>query len=342
MLRIKRIIPEIHCLEELENLCREQHIRLEQNLDYIVGVYDGDQLVGTGALYLNIIKCLAIDEAFRGGTVFNLLVSDLSAKLYERGYETAFVYTKPNLLQSFTVLGFKEIARIPDKILFLEKSVLGFPVFLDKLQQQRKRGERIAAIVMNANPFTKGHLYLVETAAAANEHVHLFVVSEDVSLFPTTIRKQLVTLGTAHLQNVYIHDTASYIVSQQTFPAYFLAEDEIITALQGQLDATIFLQIASVLGITVRYVGEEPYSHTTAIYNSMMQEVFAHTIDFVVLPRSEYELQPISASAVRAFLALGNIRAVQQLVPETTYHFLISEEGQKLIKNYSLGERMED
>ena len=43
---------------------------------------------------------------------------------------------------------------------------------------------KVAAIVMNANPFTLGHQYLVEKAAAENDLVHLFMVSEDASLFP--------------------------------------------------------------------------------------------------------------------------------------------------------------
>lgn len=100
----------------------------------------------------------------------------------------------------------------------------GFGSYLRELEKT-KTGGRSAALVMNANPFTLGHQYLVETAAAACDTLHLFVVSEDASLVPFAVRKKLVAEGVKHLPNVILHDSGPYIISNATFPSYFLKDE---------------------------------------------------------------------------------------------------------------------
>ena len=72
---------------------------------------------------------------------------------------------------------------------------------------------------MNANPFTLGHQYLVEKAAAENDLLHLFIVSEDASLVPFKIRKQLVMKGTAHLKNICYHTVVHILSAMLLFQA---------------------------------------------------------------------------------------------------------------------------
>ncbi len=99
-----------------------------------------------------------------------------------------------------------------------------FERYLDRLRQETEAagltGDRVGAVVMNANPFTLGHQYLVETAAAACDVLHLFVVSEDLPR-PFAVRERLVKEGTAHLKNIVYHRTESYMISNATFPSYF-------------------------------------------------------------------------------------------------------------------------
>ena len=73
---------------------------------------------------------------------------------------------------------------------------------------------------MNANPFTKGHQYLVEQTKES-PHVYVFVLSEDKSLF-SKARFAMVQKGVAHLPNVTVLSTEDYLVSSATFPTYFL------------------------------------------------------------------------------------------------------------------------
>ena len=190
-----------------------------------------------------------------------------------------------------------------------------------------------AAIILNANPFTYGHLYLVEQAAVENDLLHLFVVSEDVSFFPYDIRDRLVREGTAHLKNIVHHATGPYMISQATFPSYFQKDEDAAIRSHAQLDIAVFSRIAQALSITRRYVGEEQASRVTRLYNEiMLHDLPLAGIECRVIPRKEREGAPISASTVRRAIQSGSMDALPALVPPTTLAFLQSEESAAIRK----------
>lgn len=140
--------------------------------------------------------------------------------------------------------------------MFMQNRRNGFTNYLETLAQDK--GGPSAAIVMNANPFTLGHQYLLEQASAQWDRVHLFLVSEEASLVPFAVRKRLVQAGVAHLPNVCLHDSGPYIISSATFPSYFLKEENAVIQGHALLDLAVFTRIARALEISCRYVGEEP------------------------------------------------------------------------------------
>lgn len=317
--------------EAWENLLHLAGIRSEEHVEYTVGVYDGEVLVATGSRHQNVLKCIAVCTDYTGGSVVSTLVSHLMAEIFSAGYHSCYVYTKAESVQSFQHLGFRKIEQVEDRLVFMEKALFGFEDFLARLRKKRVAGKRIAGIVMNANPFTKGHQYLIETAAKENDVLHVFVLSEEMSDFPAEVRKRLVQQGTAHLKNVHIHETGDYMVSAKTFPSYFLKEDADVTEIQASLDARIFKEhIAPALGITRRYVGEEPLSFATSIYNRMLKTVFADDLTLIILQRKEAEGEVISASKVRKRIREHRAADLKDLVPSMTYDFLQSPLGREI------------
>ena len=307
-------------------LLAREGIRGESHLDAVYGIHaDDGTLIATGARYRNILKCIAIDHEHQGGSLFNTLMSALMNDVHRAGYNACYVYTKASARDAFAWLGFREIAHVDDKLYFLENALHGLPQYLETLRGEYVAGGRIAAIVMNANPFTNGHRYLVEKAARENDVVHLFVLSEDLSHYPGSVRLALVQAGIAPLKNVHVHPTGDYIISAATFPSYFLREDDDVTTIQARLDARIFKEhIAPALGITKRYVGHEPYSAATAIYNEALQQEFATAppLALEIVERLRADGAYISASRVRELIAAGNLDAVRPLVPPTTFAYL--------------------
>ena len=73
----------------------------------------------------------------------------------------------------------------------MENKRTGFSDYLDNLKKDLKVGKNIASLIMNANPFTLGHQYLVEKASSENDILHLFIVSDDSSLVPLKLGKNL-------------------------------------------------------------------------------------------------------------------------------------------------------
>lgn len=208
----------------------------------------------------------------------------------------------------------------------------GFARYLKSLAPYA--GERPgAALVMNANPFTLGHAALAERAARENERVVLFVLSEDRSLVPYKDRLAMVKAACAKYDNVSVVSSGSYMISSATFPSYFLKDADIVTRTHAELDATLFTRIAAALNLTRRYVGEEPFSHTTSLYNEALAEVLPKAgIELAVIPRAQAQGEAISASHVRQLIHDGQIEAIRPFVPETTYTYLTSDAGQNAVK----------
>ena len=271
----------------------------------------------------------------------NSIVSHLIEVQFSRGNTHLFLYTKCDSARFFGDLGFYEIARINGQIVFMENKRTGFSGYLNSLEKQKESAPRVAALVMNANPFTLGHQYLVEKAASENDILHLFIVSEDASLVPFSVRKKLVMEGTAHLKNIRYHDSGPYIISNATFPSYFQKDEQAVIKSHAMLDLTVFTKIASALGINRRYVGEEPTSLVTGIYNQIMSEKLPENgIECVIVPRKENKGAVISASTVRQALKEENWPLLAELVPETTLNYFKSPDARPVIDKIQASENV--
>lgn len=332
---------------QINELLLAEGIRRDANLDYTCGMYDEEMnIIATGSCFGYTLRCMAVSNAHQGEGLMNQIVTHLISIQFERGNTHLFLYTKCNSAKFFGDLGFYEIARIDGQIVFMENRKTGFTSYLEKLKKETEQSEvfrqfscndsaktKIAALVMNANPFTLGHQYLVEKAASENDILHLFIVSEDQSLVPFSVRKKLVLEGTAHLKNIIYHESGPYIISNATFPSYFQKDADAVMESHANLDLTIFVRIAQTLGINYRYVGEEPNSQVTGIYNEIMaKKLPENQIACKIIPRKEANGSVISASTVRTALKSGKMELLKTLVPETTLRYFQSEEAAPVIE----------
>lgn len=177
-------------------------------------------------------------------------------------------------------------------------------------------------VVMNCNPFTLGHRYLIEQAAKQVERLYVMVVREDCSLFAYTERKAMVEQGVADIENVTVIDGSDYAISRATFPTYFLKRLDDAADTQMQLDLDLFRRhIAPALGATVRFVGTEPTDQLTRRYNQLMHEALK---DVREIDRLEKDGNAVSASRVRKAMEQGDMNTIRQLVPPTTLPYIIA------------------
>ncbi len=327
----KRLNHLVNELLEKEGICRDK------NLDYTCAITDkAGNVIATGSCFGNTLRCFAVDESHQGEGLLNQIVTHLMEIQITRGNTHLFVYTKCESAGFFRDLGYYIVAEVPGIVSFLENRNTGFSSYLQQLKSESPHnttGKKVGAVVMNANPFTLGHQYLVEQAAADCDILHLFIVSEDMSIIPASVRVQLVKDGTAHLSNVFFHKTGSYLISSSTFPSYFLKEAELVCQSHAKLDVAIFTEIAKALNITCRYAGEEPTSMVTGIYNQVMQkELPRQGIECKIFPRKQECGMAISASTVRQCIHDQNWEMVKQLVPRSTFQYFQKSEAQAVIQ----------
>ena len=320
--------------KKLEKFLNIQGIKLDKNLDYTVGIYKGNELIATGSFFKNTLRCLAVKSEYQGMGALNTVVSNLMNEQYERGFTHIFLYTKCNYLRLFNDLGFYEVARVDDLLEFMENKSNAVTNYSLELAKTSVKADRVASIVINANPFTLGHQHLIEEASSENDVVHVFVVSEEASVIPFSVRYELVRRGTKHLKNIVLHKTGDYIISNATFPSYFIKDEENVVLVHAKLDLEVYKKyIVPALGITSRYVGEEPYCKVTKKYNEVMKESLEKEgIICKTIPRFSINGKAVSASSIRQYIREDKVKEIKELVPDTTYDYFISKEAEGIIK----------
>ena len=305
-----------------ETLLARAGLEPDEQFERTVLIWDEDELIAAASRQGNLLKCIAVDDARQGEGLTATLLTQLRQDAFSNGHNHLFLYTKPQNLTMFSSLFFYPVAQT-EHVLLMENKKDGIAQFVDSLPVPTVSGT-VGAAVMNCNPFTKGHRYLVETAASECDHLFLFVLSEDKSHFSAADRMEMVRLGTADLPNVTVLPTGPYLISSATFPTYFLKEREKARQIQCLLDIEIFCKyFAPKFGITRRYVGTEPLSPMTDQYNEALQQHLPpRDIQLRIIPRMEQTDIPVSASAVRNYLQQGDLAAAEALLPLTTYEYL--------------------
>ena len=189
--------------------------------------------------------------------------------------------------------------------------------------------ENCGAIVMNCNPFTLGHKYLIETASKQVDHLYILAVEEDRSVFKFNDRIEMMRRGTADLPNVEVIPSGKFVIPSLTFPEYFEKSEKPDATVDTSMDLEIFGRyIAPALKIRTRFVGEEPIDMVTNQYNRSMEENLPkYGIRLVEIPRKESGNAVISASRVRKLLGEKKYDEVKKIVPLTTYDYLINVLG---------------
>ena len=204
----------------LESLLQSQGLRLDHDVETAFGVYEtsGEEpkLVGCGCAAGALLKCFALLPQLRGQNLLGRLVSALTQDRFAAGYYDLMVITRAHNETLFVNSGFWTVAKT-EQLVLLENQPDGPARFTAPMVMPGDEDRSVGAIVMNCNPFTLGHRYLVEYAAAQCDVLHLFVVEEDRSMFSSQVRLRLVREGTAHLPNVRVHPSGHYMISSATF-----------------------------------------------------------------------------------------------------------------------------
>ena len=300
--------------DKVERFLGENGLRLEAvDSYYVIEDSDGRILAGAG-LQGDVIKCVAVAADARSEGLAAPLLSEVISRASARGITCLKVFTKPENEGIFQSLGFHVLARAPQALLM--ENGRGLERYCSYLKGFAREG-RNGVVVMNANPFTLGHKYLIDKALEQVDHLFVIPVKEDVSRFPYAERIAMIRLASAcptagekyfsgrrpknqfspaiatptHADASAMHDAdedarvivlvgSDYQISALTFPTYFLKDLSDAAETQMRLDIDLFARwIAPALGATVRFVGSEPLDSLTARYNALLHELLPGVVE---------------------------------------------------------------
>ena len=331
----KKLLP--YEKEAVCELLRVHGLIYEGNPDATVMVEDSSEnLAATASIEGTVIKMVASDPMYQEAGLAGTVVSAVIQHARDNGIVHLFLYTKPDMAEKFSYLGFSELARTGSAVL-MESGLPSSSDYIKSLDKYKSDSAPFGAIVMNCNPFTKGHRYLIEQAASKCATLYVIAVEEDISDFPFKDRIDLIRAGVRGLDNVKVIPSGGYAVSRATFPSYFLKDRgcDSVSSVQAELDVNLFASLfVPALKITQRFVGTEPFCGTTRIYNEKMKEILpAKGVEVTEIERiSDGGGLPISASRVREAIKSGDNVVLDELLPKTTLDYLSSERGQEVIK----------
>ena len=341
-------VPAIR--RQVEDFLGSNGLRLGEVDLYLAVLSREGAILAGGGLRRDIIKCLAVSAAARSLGLSVPLVSRLISEASERGFTNVKVFTKPENRSLFESLGFRLLAEAPKAILM--ENGRGLEDYCSYLRGHRAPG----VIVMNANPFTLGHRYLVDQASLSfrapegRRNLTIIPVKEDASRFPYTERLAMIRSGCDGVADVV--EGSDYQISAATFPTYFLKDLSDAAETQMRLDIDLFgRHIAPALGARVRYVGSEPADPLTARYNALMKELLpAYGVQLVEIPRLTYSPDcstdsstspsaplrmtegPVTATRVRAMRDAGQFKAASALTPESTWPYLLADLAERALR----------
>ncbi len=330
MFEIKEVLLEEE-KNKLISFLRKYNLDYEFDINYSILVYDKEKLVATASLANNVMKCFLVHEDYKHQNITNLMFSHLVNELKTNNIYNYFVFTSPENEKVFTSLNMKKLVETMNTVLLEGGDYITEVLHELKLEYKISNNKK-AAVIINANPMTNGHLHLIETASKENKEVLVFVVSEDLSSFPFKDRFKIIQKVCSQFKNVIVLPTLSYLVSKITFPKYFLKEDQLIQSEQTLVDVLVYKQYyTKIFNINRRYLGEEPFSYNTNKYNQVLKDYLGNHIK--IIKRKEHNNQPISASLIRKLIKTNKITKIKEYVPLATYEYLTGPNGKNIIED---------
>lgn len=299
-------------------------------------IRDKGTIISTGSIEGNVLKYFFTDCNYKGQGTISIIYNSLLNYLIEKGHVSYFVFTTPTNKELFSSLGLNPVYETRD-VSLLEGGFYSYKSWIksvkDSLNDKKNSDKVRGSIVMNCNPMTLGHVYLIEKAIEEVDELIIFLVEEDSSVFSFVHRWNIINQEFKNNKRIKIVPSGPYIISRATFPTYFLKEEDDKLDIYTRLDAGIFGEkIAKDLGIDIRFLGTEPTDLVTRTYNKNIRYVLEEfNIKVKVYDRKEFQGQIISASNVRKLLSKGQVKEAYNYTPKSTIAFLESEKGKKIV-----------
>ena len=204
-----------------------------------------------------------------------------------------------------------------------------------KFSEEINISDDTSLVIINANPFTFGHRYLVELASRRSSHVIVLVIQgrpesggkgnheETGIVFPFSDRLEMTGRCLSDMENITVLPSGPYLISRDDFPEGFLSDTMGKVPAHAALDAMVICHICNSLGIRKIFAGDEPRDEMSEIHlNALRQACLKDRIMLRVAERKRLGEKYISSSMVRQDIADGRTDEIRMLVPDTVLEYI--------------------
>lgn len=299
-----------YVLEELEGFLQSLRLEYDKGISYTLIKWDDAGIAATGSLEGRVLKCVAVRPDLRGTDLLQEVVKELTARAREDGHEHVMLVTRPIHEERFLDMGFYTIEET-DRLVLMEDCPDGLEKWVATIPSA---GDGIKGVICaNFDPITNGHMYLIQKAQLLCDKLYLFVTDEQKCTIPLEDRLQMVSSAVSDIPNVIVCPAGDYQVG------------DIGDRVSSELDLKLFARkIAAPLGVSHRFVGQEPYSPLTGKYNMYMKEILPQygvsLVEFSRLRAGDKGF--FNASTVRRLWEEKDFEALAEMVPHSTLEYM--------------------
>ncbi len=199
-----------------------------------------------------------------------------------------------------------------------------------------------ACIVMNANPLTVGHRYLVELASRRSSGLLVLVIQgspesggkgnhENTGIkFPFQVRLEMARTCLSEIPGVVVLPSGPYIISRDDYPKHFLSDEMGPASAHAVLDSMVFCHVLNSLGIDKAFAGDEPRDELSEIHlNALRIECRDRGIALKVAERKRLGERYISSALARQAMADKDMEMLRAIVPKSVIDLALSESFRK-------------
>jgi [citrate (pro-3S)-lyase] ligase len=304
-----------------QQLIESNDLCFESDSDDLIGLFRDGRLAACGARRGRVLKMLVVDAAFRGEGLIGGIIAELMRLGRAAGQDGFLIFTRRCSVPAFSAAGFKALSE-QGPVVLLEHGNKLYRYLMERAVLMRS-GDN-AAVMLNANPFTRGHAALVEQAARSADTVYVFVFGEGHYLFPLDVRLEFARRGTAHIDNAVVTDLAHYRIHPELFPRYFLRPEDNAEQLRIGIEGELFARhIAPHFHITRRVVGSEPLDPAGRTYNPLMKRCLeSFDIRLQEVERVKSGDLWINTKRVQKALRDGDMASLAAALPEPVLDYL--------------------
>ena len=152
-------------LKELEKFLSESGLDFDPGCTFTVNALEDDEIIATGSLEKNVLKCIAVSEKHQGEGLSATIITALRSQAFDNGEEHLFLFTKPKNIEMFGGLGFYPVAKTQDALL-MESVRGGCDSFVAALPKKKAQLVRWSS---TATPL------LWDTAILSSRHLRLWI-----------------------------------------------------------------------------------------------------------------------------------------------------------------------